>query len=108
MPMTMTASDRMTAGFINLTKLKWVSVFMISIVFSSNLNADLLNLPIPDEVVKDDPRDDNRGEHADRDADGQRDGETLDRTRAEAEEEQRRDKGRHIGVENGQKGLRIT
>ena len=84
MPITITAMDRKTAGFINLTKLKWVSDLMICMEFSSIttgdglhrggppgpfLNADPLDFAIPDEVVEDDPRDKNRGEHTDHNAD---------------------------------------
>ena len=60
------------------------------------------------KIVEDDPRDEDGGKHADHDADGQRHGESLDRPGPEAEEEQRRDEGGHVGVEDGQEGLRVA
>src|SRR5262252_3516282 len=50
-------------------------------------------------------RNENRREHVGDQTYGQRDSEALDRASAEIKEEERRDDGRYVRVDDGQKGL---
>src|SRR5438552_2585357 len=103
-PMIAKITEKATAWKRHLTKSYLVLTKICMTVFL-DLNADRLRL-LRCRVfeIEDHARHEKRGEHGGEEADEQRDGESLDRSRSELEEEQRRDDGRHVRVDDGAEG----
>src|SRR5881275_2140296 len=81
---------------------------LFTIYHSPSLNAERLHLTVLARKLphEDGARDVDGREQVGEQAEHERDGEAADRPRPEDEEEQRRDDGRHVRVDDGDEGAR--
>src|SRR5512136_1684638 len=85
-----------------------MSSMNLSLCLSPFLDAERLDLSVPDQIIENDPRHEHGGQYAVDEADGQCHGEPFDRPGPELEEEHGRYQCGDVGVENGDEGLSVA